>query len=310
MFSSAEGALLTPVVFFDLFDKPLRQADLPALAHGVVLDPPLVETLVGNLVSRGVLARAGEYLTLPGREAIADAWFERELTQRLLWAEAEAVVSCLAAVPFVRLVAVSNSLALGTATAESDIDLVVVVEPGGLAVARDHLLARLEVLGRRAHRLPKRGKAFPDVMLTTERLELAAWQLEPLDIYLDYWLMSLQPLIDRGNAYRQLVAANGWLAQTFPGWQPQQSRLITPDPVREAHRSSWERWYRSAPGRLMGAGQTLWYAQRMLRYQAKLRERATVVAQADLLRIHEPDKRPQYQQAFAAAWQRLERIAA
>ena len=310
MFSSAEGALLTPVIFYDLFDKPLKMAKLGELAHGVLLGPDLIEQLIDELTSRTILARVGEYVTIAGRESIVDAWYERELQQRLLWAESEAVISCLASVPFVKTIAVANSLALGTANKDSDIDLVVIVEAGWLAVARDHMLTRLEILGRRAHKLPKQGKVFPDIILGTDRMELSTWRLEPSDIYLDYWLARLQPVLDRDGTYSRLMKANSWLMQTFPGWQPQTKYLIETDRQREQHRRSWEAWYRSLPGKLMSAGQKVWYAQRMLKYRSKLGAQALVVAGPNLLRIHEPDKRPVHQQAFEARWQALEQAAA
>lgn len=310
MFSSAEGALLTPVIFYDLFDKPLKVARLGELAHGVLLGPELVHQLVQDLTNRHILTQSGEYVTLAGRESIVEPWYERELQQRLLWAEAEAVISCLAGVPFVKTIAVANSLALGTANKDSDIDLVVIVEAGWLAVARDHLLTRLEILGRRAHKLPKQGKVFPDIILGTDRMELSTWRLEPSDIYLDYWLARLQPVLDRDGAYKRFIDANPWLMQTFPGWQVQTQHLITPDDQRERHRRSWERWYRSLPGKLMSAGQKVWYAQRMLKYRSKLGAEALVIAAPNLLRIHEPDKRPIHQQAFEARWRALEHAAA
>jgi len=309
MFSSAEGALLTPVIFYDLFDRPLKLTELGELAHGVVLGEELINQLVQDFEHQGILCRSGEYVTLVGRESIIEPWYERELQQRLLWAEARAVISCLAGVPFVKMVAVANSLAIGTANSQSDIDLVVIVEAGWLAVARDHLLARLEILGRRAHKLPKQGKVFPDIILGTDRMELSTWRLEPSDIYLDYWLARLQPVIDRDGTYHRFIQANGWLAQTFPSWQPQTKYLITTDRQREIHRQSWELWYRSLPGRLMSAGQKVWYAQRMLRHRARIGAEAFMVASPNLLRIHEPDKRPIHQQNFNDRWQALERSA-
>ena len=306
MFSSAEGALLTPVIFFDLFNRPLRVSELGQLAHGIVLSDEAIGTLLAQLISRGILIQTGEFVTLPGRVSIIEPWYERELSQRLLWAEAQAVISCLAGVPFVKLIAVVNSLALHTANQGSDIDLMIVVAPGWLAVARDHLLARLEILGRRAHKLPKQGKVFPDIILSTDRLELSSWCLEPSDIYLDYWLAMLQPVIDRDGTYGKLIGANSWLGNTFPNWQSRSQFLIVPDAVRERHRKSWELWYRSLPGKIMSAGQTVWHGQRMRKYKDKLGDTATVVITQGQLRIHEPDKRPLYQQKFEAQWQTLE----
>ncbi len=310
MFSSAEGALLTPVVFFDLFDRPLNADELLGLSYGVALDEAQRDAVLEQLVVRGCLERVGAYLALPGRSAIVAPWYERQLVQRALWVEAQAVIGCLAGVPFVRMIAVVNSLSLGTARETSDIDLLVVVEPGWLAVARDHLLARLELLGRRARRLPKQGKVFPDIILSTDRLELASWRLEPLDMYLDYWLAHLTPVLDRAGTYAKLLGANSWLTHTFPGWRERQGRLIEPDRHREQHRESWEFWYRSLPGRALSAGQAVWYSTRMRRYRAKIGEKGTVVASASQLRIHEPDKRPEYQRAFDERWQALEGIAA
>ncbi len=112
MFSSVEGALLTPVIFFDLFDRPLKVDELGELSYGIALESVQRDLVLTQLEARGTIQRVGEYVVLPGRESIIAPWYERQMAQRALWVETESVIGCLAGVPFVRLVAVVNSLSL------------------------------------------------------------------------------------------------------------------------------------------------------------------------------------------------------
>lgn len=297
-----EQALLAPIVFFDLFDRPMRLEEVRRLAYDRALTSEEAIAGVATLVASGKLVQQGDWVALASRPTLFEQWPARSDQNRLLWAEAQAVISCLASVPFVRMVAVINSLALSTARATSDIDLLVVTDPYMLPVARDHMLIRLTALGRRAYNSPKQGKVFPDIWLTSDRLELASWRLSPHDMYFDYWLAALTPVIDRSQTYRQLIAANPWLRSTFPNWEAQESKLITTEPQREQHREWYERFYREPVGQWLAGFEGEWYHRRIHTYQEKLGPQALIVTTPTQLRIHEPDRRAEYQAQFLKRW--------
>lgn len=154
-------------------------------------------------------------------------------------ARAREIAEQLHSMPFVRLVAVGNSVAMGTAMELSDIDLFVVTAPGRLWTARFSLVLRAKWLG-----LTKRpGK-------TADQADFGFWvdetaldlgvialrndppritsrgseQSHPRDVivrragrlddpYLSRWVATLIPLVDRGGVYQRLIAANWELLQ-------------------------------------------------------------------------------------------------
>ncbi len=142
---------------------------------------------------------------------------ERRKIQR-----AQQIAAQLADSPFIRLIALGNSVAMGTATELSDLDFFVVTAPGRLWTARFLLLLKAKWLG-----LTKRPGATSDQADFGFWVDETALDLAPIalraaspsphsrsvvsridDPYLSRWLATLIPLVDRGGVYQRLLAAN------------------------------------------------------------------------------------------------------
>lgn len=298
-----ETAILTPVVFFDLFDRPIRYTTLPQLAYGRRVTPTQVASTVNRLERRQRVVRRGEFVALGGRGELFQNALLRDQRSDALWAEATTWVLGLGAVPFVKMIAVVNSLAFHNANANSDIDLLVVTEPGKLAIARDHITVLLTLWRKRNTSGPKRGKLAADVFVDTEHLDLHDFRHQAQDIYLDYWTAWVAPVINRDQTYERFLAANPWLRATFPGLVGHTKHLSTVPAQLERRRRLWEAWYRSRMGSRVSELLGQWQLARLKRYQTRVAHQGTVVIMPYLLRFHVPDRRAEYQQAFEERWQ-------
>lgn len=101
------------------------------------------------LVNQGDLGTSQGYYFLLGRaELLAERQRRFWLTQDK-WKKTRRVIRVLALVPFVRLLAMSGSLAMGNTKAESDLDIFVVTKPGHIWTTRLLLLLSTQLLGVR-----------------------------------------------------------------------------------------------------------------------------------------------------------------
>jgi predicted nucleotidyltransferase len=199
--------IVEALAYADVFDWPLTAAEihryLPVAAR---LDD------VAAALGSGRLARTvqsdGQLHVLAGRGHLVDERRRRTAVSRRLWPLARRYGAALASLPWVRLVAVTGSLAVGAATDDADIDLFIVAEDGRLWLARALTIGVAKV----AIRVPSsRGvRLCPNYLLTTSALDLPE-----RDLYTARELAQLVPLFGP-NAYQALLEGNSWYRQFLP----------------------------------------------------------------------------------------------
>jgi hypothetical protein len=218
---------------------------LIGLAASVARTTNAVETLL----CRGRLAPDGAYLTLPGRRGLAQLRQSREARAARLWPVAQGFGRIIARFPFVRLVAVTGSLAAGNPNDRADIDYLIVTAPGRLWSVR--AMAALPVrLARRAG-----VQLCPNYLLTTRALALTHQ-----DLFTAHELLQATPLAG-ASTYRQFLGVNIWAARWLPNRYEQRRLLALKLPGGGALQSWSERLLAS---RLSGRFEQ-WEAQRKQR---------------------------------------------
>jgi hypothetical protein len=201
------GAVVEAVAYADVFAWPLTAAEihayLPVAAHRADVD-----AAVEQLRRSASLTSVGPFFVLAGREDLADERRHKADISRRLWPEAIRYGRMVAALPWVRLVAVTGSLAVGAATDDVDIDLLIVAADGHLWLARALTIG----VGKLAARAPStRGlRLCPNYLLTASALDLPE-----RDLYTAHELAQLVPLFGP-EAYRELLARNQWYRQFLP----------------------------------------------------------------------------------------------
>ncbi len=135
--SRLEQAILDTVAYGDIFQYPLTLAEIHRYLIGVKASLPEVATTLGYMSSRlGLLDCLEEYYTLPGRTGLASIRLERRQAAERLWPKAIHYGRLIARLPFVRMVAVTGSLAMDNVEPQADLDYLVVTRRGRVWLAR------------------------------------------------------------------------------------------------------------------------------------------------------------------------------
>jgi len=200
-----EQAAIRTVAYADVFDYPLDAREVHRYLHGTAATPEATETALARCSAPGgaLCQRDGLY-TLPGRESLVAVRHRRAATADRLWPAALSYGRLIAGLPFVRMVAITGSLAWHNVDAEADIDYLIVTAPDRLWVCRWLIVA----LGRAAQL--DGVKLCINYLISTRALGFAHRNL-----YTAYELARMTPIAGLGM-YRRLRRANPWVEAYLP----------------------------------------------------------------------------------------------
>jgi hypothetical protein len=208
-------AILHTLVYADLFDYPLTAEEIHRYLTGYSAPLSLVEehlTRNGRLAEH--LTSASRFWFLTGREHLVDLRQQREAFSRVLWQEARRYGRLIATMPFVRLVAITGSLAMHNVShPRDDIDLLIVTAENrvwlgrGLVILIVHLARRFGI------------ELCPNYVMAEHHLQLG----EP-SIFIAHELAQLLPLHGL-DAYYRLLESNAWVADYLPNASPRRSEV-------------------------------------------------------------------------------------
>jgi hypothetical protein len=219
--SFLEVAILRTVAYADLFDYPLTVPEVHRYLVGMAVPLSAVrEALEDPRLSGHRLARSRGYVTLPGREQLVERRLYREAVSARMWGKGARYGRAIASLPYVRLVAVTGTLAVNNMEPGQDIDYLIVTTPHRVWLARLHILIFVR-LGRL-----EKLTICPNYVLSSSVLS----QFEP-SLFAAHELAQMIPLFGL-DTYQELLQANAWaqsyLPNAFVALPDRFTRLVTP----------------------------------------------------------------------------------
>lgn len=202
-----------------MFNGDLRRAVLEALAYSDIFEFPLrleeilrflplrasLEEVADIVADLGVeIETQGGYYFLARRGQIVDLRRERELRSRSLLPLALKYGRILGSLPFIRMVALTGSLAVMNVSKDVDFDYMLVTQQGRLWTARAFALLLNRMTKKLGHTL------CPNLIVSEAALE---WPLH--DLYSARELYQMIP-ISGMDVYQRLIRANAWAKEFLP----------------------------------------------------------------------------------------------
>lgn len=277
--------VLIPLAFFAQFGRPLTLKELRRYGWG---EEFAIDELKQLLKKTGIqLADRFYYLDethlseYARRKTLAPKFWQK--TKRWLWVFSN--------VPFLKMVAIGNTLAYDNVHENSDIDLFLVTRTNRVWTARAILLTWLSILGLRVRSVKKYLLFSPEFFVDEAALDLSLCAIAN-DYYLAYWLADLVP-IWRVDQFDTLWAANRWLKDKLPvAYRSPNRRSEFERPIK----ASWFAWglERVLAGRL-GDRIEAWARSRqrkiIARNQRRLGINPSVITDDHVIKIHFNDRR-------------------
>ncbi|HSA99685.1 MAG TPA: hypothetical protein VLE49_03475 [Anaerolineales bacterium] len=194
-------AVFHTLAYSDVFDYPLTAGEV--YCYLTSMSASLTE-VTQALAEESLFTRVGEYFTLRGREDIVESRERRAEIAKRLWPKAARYGQIIARLPFVRMVALTGSLAMNNTEEGKDIDYMIVTAPGRLWTCR-----ALSLLVARFAKL-EGVSLCPNYLVTTNALELRERSL-----YVAHELAQMIPL-SGPEIYQEIGRLNRWAAEYLP----------------------------------------------------------------------------------------------
>jgi hypothetical protein len=198
-----EQAIVRTLVYADLFDFPLTADEIYRYLEGMCVPAAAVTYHLENGL-RAYLWYQSPYYGLPGREDGAATRRRRVARARQLWSDAGRYGRFLAHFPFVRMVAVTGSLAVNNPHRQADIDYLIVTENGRLWLCRAFVILLVRLAAQCGVVL------CPNYLLSQQALYFPDHNL-----YAAHELTQMVPLSGL-DVYAQMRRQNSWTARYLP----------------------------------------------------------------------------------------------
>lgn len=293
-----ELAVLQSVVYASLFDYPLTLAQLRDSLVEIVADEAAIASWWRNsaLLQATVGHREGWYFPAGRADLVATRRRREELSRDLLQRDRR-MLDLVARMPFVRMVALSGSLAHLNAERSADVDLFVITRANRVWLVTVAVLVVSKILGWRK-------RLCMNYVISERQLAIT-----PADLFTANQIIHLQPIAGHG-VYRRFLEANPFVAKWYPNFRDQGSGIPSTR-GRESDRSlraSGDRGL-SAAERVLSVGFAqvaelacrAVYRWHLRRQSARWRSRDQVRLEDECLKLHTSSHRAETMAGFERA---------
>ena len=284
-----ELALLRSVTYASLFDYPLTLAQLHASLVEVRADASAVASWWRDsaFLQATVEYRDGHYFSA-GRADLLDTRTRREALSRDLLEREHRVLSLVARMPFVRMVALSGSLAHLNAERSADLDLFVITAPGHVWSVTLSVLVISRLLGWRKR------------MCLNYVISERAMAIEPADLFSANQIIHLRPVIGH-DVFAQFVNANPFVKRFYPNFDAGQKLPNSPRPQVPSPKSLVERAFSFGAGRVLELAARVIYGSHLKRRAGTWHSIDQVRLEAECLKLHTSSHRASTLERYEAA---------
>jgi hypothetical protein len=197
--------LLLAVAYGDVFDYAMTVEEIQRYLVGAHASPTAIRKFTWEEANQaGRLSQQGELVCLASREELFEIRRRRQASAEERWPAARAYGRILAGLPFVRMVAVTGSLAMNNLEASGDIDYLVVTAAGRVWLCRAMAILVVRWAAQRGEHL------CPNYFLSQDNLES-----KPYSLYNAHELAHMVPLNNMA-LYARMRASNAWTGRYLP----------------------------------------------------------------------------------------------
>lgn len=214
--SKLTEAILATLAFFDIYKLPISGRRVWELLYRVQATPEAVTLELHRLVQLGIIVHKDGMYALEAWDSKIYQANQVEIEKR--WTRIRRYYWILSAIPFVEHISVINSVAMGNADHESDIDFFVVTRPNRLYFVRSVIIVLFKLMRVYKNKQQINMRFCFGFYITSDRLSIKELLLPGEDPYLVFWLGTITPIFSL-KYYEKLMKENRWIHSWLPNFK-------------------------------------------------------------------------------------------
>ena len=225
--------ILATLVYYDILDFPLTMVEV----HKYLINPErlsgeanleaislgLIAENLQNLTEEGRIGSKNGFYFLPEREGLYELRIEREKIAVQKWKKFLRIAKWFRAVPYLRAVLASGSLAINNTGHESDFDVLLVARSGRLYTCRIFLCLVASLFGARRTRYER---SAPDKFCFNHYITDGNMNIKYESLYNAQTYANLKPALASKSIFSRFYAENIWLNKYIYNFKP--ASALTP----------------------------------------------------------------------------------
>jgi hypothetical protein len=214
----------------------------------------------------------------------------QENWSRIYQEKAKSYLPFLRYLPGIRGVALCNSIALGTAKKNSDIDIFIVSAKHKIWTARIFATLFFQILGVRRHGKKKAGRFCLSFFVSEDALSFQNIALQPKDPYLAFWSASLLPVFGK-KIFKTIAEKNKKFikrnAGIIPRFEKELPTLQSGDSLfRTCLEFIFRQWFEKIIKKTL--------LKRTIQKKSMLPDSSGIIISENILKFHNRDKRKEF----------------
>lgn len=216
-----EKSILSTICYFDIFDYPLTLMEIwQWLFDGSLIKQPVdlltvKKTLEDSLYLNNRLSFKAGFYFLKNRDDIISVRAERYKIAQPKFKKILAVSKILSYFPFIKMIAISNTLAGSNSRLEGDLDLFIITSAGKVWPARFWVLLFLTIFNLRPTTVKSQDKICTAFFIDESAYNLKDLALDKQDPHFVFWLRQIFPIYGL-DVYKSFFDANYWIKEFLP----------------------------------------------------------------------------------------------
>jgi len=289
-----QKAIVKTLAFYQVFQIPLLKEELYYRLYQTKCSQKNFRDNLKIIVKKNIVHKKGKYFFLSGSDKIIPARIEKLSFAAKRWEKVNRIIKRLRWIPFIRMIAVVNSLSFNNSQKESDIDLFVVTRKNRLWTCRFFLILFLDIIRENKNHKIQKNRFCLGFWIDENELNLEKFLLKPEDIYFYYWLIHMKPVFG-GQDYNKLISRNNWIDKYFPNWKTQKYNIPK---KRNKVKNIFEFIFGGWLGNIFEKFVRKLQINRVWKFPENYRRGASVITTRSVLKLHAYDKRKIYETKY------------
>lgn len=292
---TVKQAVISTLAYFDLFDVPLTREEI--YENFFFLNPDQGKIDI-YLRESPLIHEFDGYFSLKRNGAFYEHFLAKRRRTKEFWKRVQRFQWLFNIAPFIRFIGVCNSLPIRAVEEDSDIDLFIVTDRKHLFVARFFLTLLTSIFFVRRHGSHIRKRFCLSFFTTEDNLNFESIKKEPYDIYLAYWIKTLEPISGDYTLYEKFLKNNReWLKPYFAHLIKHRRHFRKPHNWQNKIKSVLENLFGSESYEIRTKN---WQLKRTLEKYKKLKDQSGTIISENMLKFHDKDVRDEIRNNWVA----------